>query len=270
MSWKGGSSATGPFRQTQRLCYRRALAFGDTDRSMRSATEVALANSPLSRARAVSPENRPGTRPVRSMRTMSRLHSTRKTAGMGRRVSTLEILTCFEDQQEALLQLALLIAGDMEVAERSVSSACEMAIHRANPLPFREQLTEWVTWVAIKAAISNTLYEIGPCELRYVNQTCNHSAHLLNGNDSKLQEFHNFLLHVDPETFITGLDALARAVAILRATVRASILDCTLRLNMSPDILLAANCRAMTWLAENRNRSNGKVDSRTTKVVNLV
>jgi len=186
---------------------------------------------------------------------MSWLHSTSKKTAGAKRVSALDILVRFEDEHEALLRLALLIAGDIEAAERSVSKAHKMAIHGASPFPFREQLTEWVKWMTIKAAIANNLHEIDPCEPKYVNQTCDHSEHLLHGNDSKLQEFHNFLLHVEPQIFIDELDPLARAVAILRTTARASILDCTLRLNLSPDTVLAANCRAMTWIAEKRDRS---------------
>ena len=84
----------------------------------------------------------------------------------------------------------------------------------SHPLPFRKQLTEWVKRVTIEAAITNSLHEIARCESRYVNQNCTHSEHLLNGNDSKLREFRNFLLQIDPEIVIAELDPLARAIAI--------------------------------------------------------
>lgn len=196
---------------------------------------------------------------------MSWPYSAKKKVGAGR-ASTVEILACFDDEYEILLRLAILIAGDTELAERSVSDAREMAVHGATPLPFREQLTEWVKWTTIKAAIRNSLLEIGSCEPKYLNWTCIHSEHFLHGNDSKLQESRNFVLQVKPEIFIAGLDSLARAVAILRTTARASILDCTLRLNVSPDTVLAANCQAMTWLTEKQNRSDGEAKSSETKV----
>ena len=183
---------------------------------------------------------------------MPSIHATRKKTAGAERPSTLEILDRFEDEHETLSRLAFVITGDIGTAERSVSEARELVTNGANPFPFRGQLTEWVKWVTIKAAITNSLHEVVRCESRYVNQNCTHSEHLLNGNDSKLREFRNFLLQVDPEIVVAELDPVARAVAILRATARASILDCILWLKLSLDTVLAANCRAMTWFAEKR------------------
>ena len=106
--------------------------------------------------------------------------------------------------------------------------------------------------MTIEAAITSSLHEIARCESRYMYLNCTHSEHLLNGNDSKLRQFCNLLLHIDPEIVIGELDPLARAVAILRTTGRASVLDCILQLRLSLDTVLAANCRAMTWFAEKR------------------
>ena len=183
---------------------------------------------------------------------MSCICSPKKRKAQAKRVSTLEILARFEDEHETLSRLAFVITGDIGTAERSVSEARELVTNGVYPFPFREQLTEWVKWVTIKAAITNSLHEIAPCESRYANQNCMHSEHLLNGNDSKLREFRNFLLQIDPEIVIGELDPLARAVAILRTTARASILDCILWLKLSLDTVLAANCRAMTRFEEKR------------------
>jgi hypothetical protein len=183
---------------------------------------------------------------------MSCIRSPKKRKAEAKCVSTFEILARFEDKHETFSRLAFVITGDMGAAERSVSEARELVTNGAHPFPFREQLTEWVKWVTIKAAITNSLHEIARCESRYVNQNCMHSEHLLNGNNSKLREFRNFLLQIDPEIVIGELDPLARAVAILRTTARASILDCILRLKLSLDTVLAANCRAMTWFEEKR------------------
>ena len=189
---------------------------------------------------------------------MSCIHSTKKKIAEAKHASMLEILARFEDKHEILSRLALVITGDIGAAERSVSKARELVTNGAHPLPFREQLTECVKGMTIKAAITNTLHEITRCESRYVNQNCTHSEHLLNGNDSKLREFRNFLLHIDPEIVIGELDPLARAVAILRTSARASILDCILRPKLSLDTVLAANCRAMTWFAEKRTGLSDK------------
>lgn len=189
---------------------------------------------------------------------MSCIRSPKKRKAEATRVSTFEILARFEVEHETFSRLAFVITGDMGAAERSVSEARELVTNGAHPFPFREQLTEWVKWVTIKAAITNSLHEIARCELRYVNQNCMHSEHLLNGNNSKLREFRNFLLQIDPEIVIGELDPLARAVAILRTTARASILDCILRLKLSLDTVLAVNCRAMTWFEEKRTGLSDK------------
>ena len=189
---------------------------------------------------------------------MSCIRSPKKRKGEAKRVPTLEILARFEDEHETLSRLAFVITGDIGAADRSVSEARELVTNGAHPLPFREQLTEWVKWVTIKAAITNSLHEIARGESRYVNQNCMHSEHLLNGNDSKLREFRNFLLQIDPEIVIGELDPLARAVAFLRTTARASILDCILRLKLPLDTVLAANCRAITWFEEKRSGLSDK------------
>jgi hypothetical protein len=186
---------------------------------------------------------------------MRSIHATKKKRAGAERPSTLEILARFEDEHETLSRLAFVITGDIGVAERSVSEARELVTNGAHPLPFRKQLTEWVKWVTIEAAITNSLHEIARCESRYVNQNCTHSEHLLNGNDSKLRELRNFVLQIDPEIVIAELDPLARAVAILRTTARASILDCILRLRLSLDTVLAANCKAMIWICGEANRT---------------
>ncbi len=189
---------------------------------------------------------------------MSCIHLTKKKKTPANGVSTLEILDRFEDEHEILLRLAFVITGDIGTAERSVSEARDLVIHGEHLVPLCGQFPEWLKTVTIKAAITNSLPEIARCESKYVNQNCTHSEHLLNGNDSKLTELRNFLLHVDPESVIAELDPLARAVAILRTTARASILDCILRLKLSLDTVLAANCRAMAWFAEKRTGLSDK------------
>jgi hypothetical protein len=178
---------------------------------------------------------------------MSRIHSTKKKIVEAKRASTSEITVRFQHEHEILSRLALVITGDIGAAELSVCKARELVTNGASPFP-----SEWHKRVTIEAAITNSFHEITRCESRYMYLNCDHSEHLLNGNDSKLREFRNLLLHIDPEIVIGELDPLARAVAILRTTGRASILDCILLLKLSLDTVLAANCRAMTWFAEKR------------------
>jgi hypothetical protein len=64
----------------------------------------------------------------------------------------------------------------------------------------------------------------------------------------------SFVFGIDPSTIIAELDPLARAVLVLRTAIRASIQDCALRLNVSRSTVLAANCRAMTWLHDTQRQ----------------
>jgi hypothetical protein len=91
----------------------------------------------------------------------------------------------------------------------------------------------------------------------------------LNGIGSKLRQSRDLLLHIDPEVVIRELDPLARAVAILRTIGRASILDCILRLRLSLETVLAANCRAMAWFAEKRTALSDKAPTPEQKLENL-
>jgi hypothetical protein len=171
------------------------------------------------------------------------------------------MLKRFRDEHEVLLALTLLITGNIRNAEEAVSKARELMTNWVIPLAPPEQLTKWVRWATIRAAVENSLDEIRYYEPRYLHRTCMHAEHLLNGN-SKLQQFHDFLLHLNPAIVIAELDPLARAVAVLRTTSRASFLDCTLPLKLSADTVLAANCRAMSWIAKKRNDADGEQSPR--------
>lgn len=172
-------------------------------------------------------------------------------------VSSLEILERFRDEHEVLSALALLITGNLRDAEGAVNQARGLMTNWVMPFPPPGQLTKWVRWVTIKAAVADSLDEIRRYEPRYMNRTCMHAEHLLNGN-SKLQQFHDFLLHLNPAIVIAELDPLARAVAVLRSTSRASFLDCTLPLKLSADTVLAANCQAMSWIVKKWNEVDGE------------
>jgi hypothetical protein len=146
---------------------------------------------------------------------MSCIHPANLNRAAVNRVSSLEILARFRDEHEVLLALALLITGNIRNAEGAVSKARELMTTWLIPTASPEQLTKWVRWVTIKAAVAGNLDEIRYYEPRYLNRTCIHAEHLLHGN-SKLQQFHDFLLHLNPTIVIAELDPLARAVAVLR------------------------------------------------------
>ena len=200
---------------------------------------------------------------------MYRTHSAKKKVAEAKRASTLETMVRFGYEHEILSRLALVITGDIRAAELSVCKARELVTNGKSPLPFRKHLTEWLKQVTVEAAITSSLDQIARCESRYMYLSCTRSEHLLNGSDSKLRHFCNLLLRTDPEIVIRELDPLARAVAILRTTGHASILDCILLLRLHLETVLAANCRAMAWLAEKRTALSDKARTPEQKLENL-
>jgi len=170
-----------------------------------------------------------------------------KSIRKANRASETEILACFRDESDLLFRLAWFITGDEASAAQSVIAGRETALHR--PGPVREWLREWAKWVTIKAAVSMNREAICQCEPAYNHVHCTHPDHLL--SQSVLSSRRRDLLsHINPRIIFSELDPLARAILILRTAVNASIFDCVLRLNVSHDAVLAANCWAMTWLSE--------------------
>ena len=160
--------------------------------------------------------------------------------------SVAQILAYFEGERKDFLRLALMITGNAGNAKQCLIKAREMALQGRNPL--RGRFAEWRKWLTIEAALSSSYGAISRCEANYENLQCTHPEHLVQTSDSKLQKYHSFLFRIDTRIILASLDALSRAVLILRTTARASILDCTQYLDLSPNTVLAANCCAMTWV----------------------
>jgi hypothetical protein len=98
------------------------------------------------------------------------------------------------------------------------------------------------------SAVSKTVDAIRTCEPAYKDLRCPHSEHRVQSNDAERRM--SILLDIDPCIIIAELDPLVRSVLVLRMAIRASIQNCALRLNVSQSAVLAANCRAMTWLCD--------------------
>ena len=171
-----------------------------------------------------------------------------KSAPKVDRASATDILGCFQDEKDRLFRLAWLITGNEATAERSFIAGREAALHGL--APFREWLFEWAKWVTIKAALSINCDAIRHCESAYDHLHCTHAAHLLSQSVVLSGGKKDLLLHIDPRVIFAELDSLARAVLMLRTAVNASIFDCVRRLGVSHEAVLAANCRAISWLHE--------------------
>jgi hypothetical protein len=162
--------------------------------------------------------------------------------------STAEVLECFLGEQLFLSQLAFLITGDQASADQSVVNACEMTVKGHGP--FRDWLLEWAKAATITSAISQCAETIRDCEAGYKDQVCSHMEHTSQADAEQRTAQLNLLLKTDTLNVFEELDALSRAVLVLRLAMRSSIQDCVLRLNVGRATVLAANCRAMKWLDE--------------------
>ena len=179
---------------------------------------------------------------------MSWFHSNTTAADALSYASPTEIAACFEDPRHILGRLAFLITADHATADQAVVQACEMTLRRNSP--FRDWLFEWAKAATIAGAISQATEAIRLCEAKYKDRRCPHAEHLLQGDAGERAANLDLILGTDVQTLIAELDPLCRAILVLRAAIRSSIQDCALRLNVSRAAVLAANCRALTWLQE--------------------
>jgi len=164
--------------------------------------------------------------------------------------SAAEIVACFWNQRSILHRLAFLITADQSTAERAVSRACEISLQGSSP--FRNWLLEWAKAVTINAAITLDGDAIRMCEVAYKDRNCPHVEHLSEDNNERREANLGLLIRMDARTFFTELDALCRAILVLRIALRSSIQDCSLRLNVSRPAVVVASCHAMTWLDHSR------------------
>ena len=177
---------------------------------------------------------------------MSWFHADKRAVEGRDQASVSEVLAHFRDERAYLSRLALLITGDESTAEHSVVKACEFTVQGHSP--FRDWLAEWAKSATITSAISKSADAIRSCEPEYKGLRCSHGEHLALGNDAECDERLSLVLGADPRVVIAELDPLVRAVLVLRVAIRSSVQDCASRLNVSRAAILAANCRAMTWL----------------------
>ena len=178
---------------------------------------------------------------------MSWLHLTEKVDD-SEHASVFDVVACFRKERALLFRFAFLITGDKTAAEQSLINACEMTIKGHSP--FRDWLTEWAKVATVTHAVLHCISAIRGCEALYEGQQCTHAEHLSQGDEANLEQALRVILQTDPEILIDQVDALSRAVLVLRVAIRSSIHECVLRLNVSRTAVIAANCRAMMWIEQ--------------------
>ena len=177
---------------------------------------------------------------------MSWFHSSITAVGARNHASAAEIVACFRDETKLLDRLAFFITADRATAEQAVAQACETTLQGNRP--FCDWLLEWAKAATITAAISRQGRAIRMCEAMYKDRRCPHVEHLCHFDDQRRAASLALILQMDVQKINTELDLLCRAILVLRIAIRASIQECSLRLNVSRAVVLAANCLAMTWL----------------------
>jgi hypothetical protein len=177
---------------------------------------------------------------------MSWFHASTPAVDARNHASAAEIVACFRDETRLLDRLAFFITVDRATAEQAVAQACESTLHGNSP--FRDWLLEWAKAATITAAISRHDKAIRMCEGMYKDRRCLHVEHLCHLDDERRTATLALILQMDAQKINAELDPLCRAILVLRTAIRSSIQECSLRLNVSRAVVLAANCLAMTWL----------------------
>ena len=184
---------------------------------------------------------------------MSWFHSSTAAVDGRDYASPAEIVACFQDQRNVLSGLAFLITGNQATADQAVVHACEVTLQGNSP--FRNWLFEWAKAATTASAISHGTEAIRICEAAYKDRRCPHVEHLSQGDAEERAASLDLILGADAQKLIAELDALCRAVLVLRIAIRSSIQDCALRMNVSRAAVLAANCHALTWLQGRRMKA---------------
>lgn len=177
---------------------------------------------------------------------MSRFNPSVIHANARNHASRSEIVACFRDETKLLGRLAFFITADNTAAEQAVAQACETTLHGNSP--FCDWLFEWAKAATITAAISQHGKAIRACAAMYEDRNCAHAGHFCELSSERKAASLGLILHMDVQKFSAELDPLCRTIVVLRTAIRSSIQECSLRLNVSRAVILAANCLAMTWL----------------------
>jgi DNA-directed RNA polymerase specialized sigma24 family protein len=183
---------------------------------------------------------------------MSWFYSSTAPVDARNHASPAEVVACFHGQRNVLHRLAFLITGDPATADQAVVQAREITLQGNSP--FRDWLLEWAKAATIASAISHGTKAIRICEATYRDRRCPHIEHLSQGDAEERAASLDLILGADTQKLFSELDPLCRAVLVLRVAIRSSIQDCALRLNVSRAAVLAANCHAMTWLHDGREK----------------
>ena len=157
----------------------------------------------------------------------------------------------FADPCESLRWTAWMITGSAELAERSIINATTVA--QTSSRDFRDWLVLWAHLATARTAFNAVRSSIHESAEHYAGWTCWHNQHepLPWVKVQSLQE-------MKVQVVVPQLDALARAVLVLRGCHRASFDDCVFLLNVPLQSAVGAYCTALQW-CESSTKPAGNV-----------
>ena len=153
------------------------------------------------------------------------------------------VQTAFADQRESLYWTALMITENAELAAQSIVDATSLA--ETNSYAFRAWLVRWAHLATARVAVNAVRSSIHETAAQYSDWTCSHRKHApLSPAETRA------LRELDAYEVIPRLDILARVVLVLYGCQRASLSECALLLNVSPQCVVGAYCRVRQWYGE--------------------
>lgn len=155
-------------------------------------------------------------------------------------LTTPDIQDPFADQSESLRWTALMITGSAELAEPSTINATGLA--QTSSRDFRDWLVLWAHLATARNAFNAVRSSIHDSAKHYAGWTCSHIQHEP-FPWTKVQS----LQEMEVDVVVQQLDALARAVLVLRGCHRASFEDCVFLLNVPLQSAVGAYCTALHW-----------------------
>jgi hypothetical protein len=154
--------------------------------------------------------------------------------------SSHEIQCAFVRQRDYLNWIALIITGDVALADHAVTNASDLSASHSSV--FRDWLIAWTNTATVRAAIREVRALISASASRYTDSSCEQPDDDVLSDDQIAS-----LRHVDTQDIVAALDPLARSALVLRGIQHFSMPDCTLLLDMPRRVVAAAYCRAVHW-----------------------
>lgn len=165
-----------------------------------------------------------------------------------------EVLAAFDTDREFLYWIALVITGEPRSAGKSLVDASGLS--RGSRI-FQDWLVVWSRSATARTATVHMRKQIAESAIPYAGAACDHSQHPF-----LTEEQVEFIHQIGPRRLTSELDAISRAMLILRGVQRASLEDCAILLQVTQKCALGAYCNALLRITAVMRRER-HIDDRT-------